>query len=129
MVDGNASMYLGSPRMAEMGSGEKVTLEEMGGAKMHCSVSGYGDVLCKTEDEAIQWAKRYLSYLPTNADATPPAIAATPPKASGKTIEEIVPVDENKSFDMMHVIEELIDAGTFCEIKKLFADYYVLLRL
>lgn len=121
MVDGNASMYLGSPRMAEMVIGEKVTLEEMGGAKMHCSVSGCGDVLCKTEDEAIQWAKRYLSYLPTNADATPPAIAATPPKASGKTIEEIVPVDENKSFDMMHVIEELIDAGTFCEIKKLFA--------
>src|SRR5258706_15480234 len=57
MVEGNASMYLGSPRMAEMVIGEKVTLEEMGGAKMHCSVSGCGDVLCKTEDEAIAWAR------------------------------------------------------------------------
>jgi len=55
MVEGNASMYLGSPRMAEMVIGEKVTLEEMGGARMHCSVSGCGDVLCKTEDEAIAW--------------------------------------------------------------------------
>src|SRR5258707_13155944 len=64
MVEGNASMYLGSPRMAEMVIGEKVTLEEMGGARMHCSVSGCGDVLCKTEDEAIEFAKRYLSYLP-----------------------------------------------------------------
>src|SRR4051812_24660768 len=64
MVDGNASMYLGSPRMAEMVIGEKVTLEEMGGAKMHTSVSGCGDVLVKTEEEAIAWAKRYLSYLP-----------------------------------------------------------------
>src|SRR6185295_6961628 len=49
MVDGNASMYLGSPRMAEMVIGEKVTLEEMGGAKMHCSVSGCGNILVKTE--------------------------------------------------------------------------------
>ena len=57
MVEGNASMYLGSPRMAEMVIGEKVTLEEMGGAKMHCSVSGCGDVLVKTEDEAIAFAQ------------------------------------------------------------------------
>src|SRR6185295_3961382 len=64
MVDGNASMYLGSPRMAEMVIGEKVSLEEMGGAKMHCSVSGCGDVLVKTEEEAILFAKSYFSYMP-----------------------------------------------------------------
>src|SRR5699024_680740 len=52
MVDGNASMYLGSPRMAEMVIGEKVSLEEMGGANMHCSVSGCGDVLVENEQEA-----------------------------------------------------------------------------
>ena len=57
MVEGNASMYLGSPRMAEMVIGEKVTLEEMGGARMHCSVSGCGDVLVKTEEEAIALAQ------------------------------------------------------------------------
>ena len=82
MVDGNASMYLGSPRMAEMVIGEKVTLEEMGGAKMHCSISGCGDVLVKTEDEAIAWAKNYLTYLPTNADQPPPMVNPTPPKLS-----------------------------------------------
>src|SRR5215470_6000685 len=49
MVDGRASMYLGSPRMAEMVIGEKVSLEEMGGARMHCSVSGCGDVLAPSE--------------------------------------------------------------------------------
>src|SRR4029078_8376577 len=51
MVDKNASMYLGSPRMAEMVIGEKVTLEEMGGARMHCEVSGCGDLLAKSEAE------------------------------------------------------------------------------
>ena len=76
MVEGNASMYLGSPRMAEMVIGEKVTLEEMGGARMHCSVSGCGDVLCKTEDDAIAFAKRYLAYMPRHAQAGAPVEAA-----------------------------------------------------
>src|SRR5699024_932003 len=66
MVEGNASMYLGSPRMAEKLIGEKVSLEEMGGAKMHGSVSVCGDVLVKTEEEAITHARNYLSYFPAN---------------------------------------------------------------
>src|SRR4030088_2984484 len=53
MVDGNASMCLGSPRMAEMVIGEKVTLEEMGGARMHSTVSGVGDTLVASDEEAI----------------------------------------------------------------------------
>ena len=121
MVDGNASMYLGSPRMAEMVIGEKVSLEEMGGAKMHCSVSGCGDVLVKTEDEAIAWCKRYLAYFPENCDVPPPAAAPVPPKSSGKRLDEIIPADENKFFDMMHVIRELVDEGSWLEMKALFA--------
>jgi acetyl-CoA carboxylase carboxyltransferase component len=124
MVEGNASMYLGSPRMAEMVIGEKVTLEEMGGAKMHCSVSGCGDVLCKTEDEAIAFARRYLSYLPSRSGEAPPVApdgAPRAPKAQAKPLRELIPADENKSFDMMAVIDAVIDEGSFCEIKKLFA--------
>ena len=65
MVEGNASMYLGSPRMAEMVIGEKVTLEEMGGARMHCSVSGCGDVLCKNRRRCNYVSKTiYLTYFP-----------------------------------------------------------------
>src|ERR1700753_646813 len=81
MVDGNDSMYLGSPRMAEMVIGEKVTLEEMGGAKMHTSVSGCGDVLVKTEAEAIAWAKRYLTYFPQNCRQMPPVAEPAAPRA------------------------------------------------
>jgi methylmalonyl-CoA decarboxylase subunit alpha len=121
MVEGNASMYLGSPRMAEMVIGEKVTLEEMGGARMHASVSGCGDVLCKTEDEAIAFARTYLSYLPQSFQGVPPRAEVRPPKASGRRIEEIVPADENKAFDMMAVVAELVDEGSWLEIKALFA--------
>jgi acetyl-CoA carboxylase carboxyltransferase component len=121
MVEGNASMYLGSPRMAEMVIGEKVTLEEMGGARMHCSVSGCGDVLCKTEDEAIEFAKRYLAYMPAHAGSPPPLEPGRPAKKSGKRLEDIVPADENKPFDMMAVIGEVVDEGSWLEIKHLFA--------
>ncbi len=121
MVEGNASMYLGSPRMAEMVIGEKVTLEEMGGAKMHASVSGCGDVLCKTEDGAIAFAKAYLAYMPQSFEEAPASAPARAPKASGKRIEDIVPGDENKAFDMMAVIAEIVDEGSWLEIKALFA--------
>src|SRR5260370_22364257 len=66
MVDGKASLYVGSPRMVEMAIGEKTTLEELGGARMHCTLSGCGDVLAPSHDEAIELAKRYLSFLPTS---------------------------------------------------------------
>src|ERR671929_2369542 len=72
MVEKNASMYLGSPRMAEMVIGEKTTLEELGGARMHCEVSGCGDLLAKDEDEAIQAARDYLAYFPANWRGVPP---------------------------------------------------------
>lgn len=121
MVEGNASMYLGSPRMAEMVIGEKVTLEEMGGAKMHCSVSGVGDVLAKTEQEALALAKRYVSYLPPSFEAKPPAVEARAPKSSGKALTEIIPLDENKPFDMMAVVRELIDEDSWFEMKALWA--------
>jgi acetyl-CoA carboxylase carboxyltransferase component len=65
MVEGNASMYLGSPRMAEMVVGEKVSLEEMGGARMHVTVSGCGDNLAVDDEDAIEQAKLFFSYLPT----------------------------------------------------------------
>src|SRR5262245_41340914 len=81
MRDGNASMYLGSPRMAEMVIGEQVTLEEMGGARMHTSVSGCGHFLSASDEEAIDVAQRYLSYMPANWREDPPAVPPGEPKS------------------------------------------------
>jgi methylmalonyl-CoA decarboxylase subunit alpha len=120
MRDGNASMYLGSPRMAEMVIGEKVSLEEMGGARMHTGVSGCGHFLVKSDEEAIETAKRYLSYLPTNWQDEPPAAPPAAP-ASDRPIREIVPADENKPFDMAELLDSLVDEGSFLEIQKRWA--------
>ena len=121
LVDGNASMYLGSPRMAEMVIGEKVTLEEMGGAKMHCSVSGVGDVLAESEEAAIALGRAYLGYLPENCDKLPPTSPARAPRAGVAPLAQTILADENKAFDMRQVIDALIDEGSFFELKARFA--------
>ena len=120
MVEGNASMYLGSPRMVEVVVGEKVSLEELGGARMHCTESGCGDILVADDAAAIEAAKAYFSYLPTSYSEKPPPADSMPP-AGGKSIADIVPEEPQRGYDMRAVISALADAGTFCEIKKLFA--------
>nr|WP_184117500.1 acyl-CoA carboxylase subunit beta [Rummeliibacillus stabekisii] len=121
MVEKNASMYLGSPRMAEMVIGEKVDLETMGGAKMHCTTSGCGDVLAKTEQEAIAYARQYISYFPDNFKIKPVIEEPKLPANFEKTIEEIIPANQNVPFNMYDLIDRIVDEGSFCEVKKLFA--------
>jgi len=119
MVEGNASMYLGSPRMAEMVIGEIATLEETGGARMHATVSGCGDNLAEDDEDAIEQARAYLTYLPTRWTENPPAYKATAP--SRELTSQIVPAEESMGYDMHDVLEGLLDAESFFEIKPLFA--------
>jgi acetyl-CoA carboxylase carboxyltransferase component len=120
MVEGNASAYLGSPRMAEMVTREKVTLEEMGGARMHCTVSGLGDFLVASEEEAIQVARQYFRYMPQNYLGKPAEAEAAPP-ASDRPLRDIVPEAQNRPFNMYDFINSLVDRDSFLEVKKLFA--------
>jgi methylmalonyl-CoA decarboxylase subunit alpha len=116
MRDGNASMYLGSPRMAEMVIGEKVTLEEMGGARMHTGVSGCGHFLVASDEDAVDLAARYLSFFGSSRDDEPPTAPPAPPAADAPAIRELIPADENKSFDMRRLLDALVDEGSFLEV-------------
>jgi len=119
MVEANASMYLGSPRMAEMVVGEKVSLQEMGGARMHATVSGCGDNLATDDADAIEQAKLFFSYLPGNWRLPAPGYAAEPP--AYELADDAVPVAESMPFDMHSVIDGLIDDDSFFEVKPEFA--------
>ncbi len=123
MVEGNASMYLGSPRMAEMVVGEKVSLEEMGGARMHASVSGCGDNLAVDDEDAIEQARLFFSYLPTCWREPAPEVEAEPPATA--LADDCVPAEESVPFDVHGLIDGLIDADSFFEIKPLFAPEVV----
>jgi methylmalonyl-CoA decarboxylase subunit alpha len=125
MREGNASMYLGSPRMAEMVIGEKVTLEEMGGAEMHTSVSGCGHYLVSSDEEAIDLAKRYLSFMPQSWREAPPSAPPAAPRSDAR-VSDIVPPDENTAFDIQELIEALIDADSFLEVHDRWAKEVVI---
>jgi acetyl-CoA carboxylase carboxyltransferase component len=119
MVEGNASMYLGSPRMAEMVVGERVGLEEMGGARMHAEVSGCGDQLATDDLDAIEQAKAFFSYLPDNWRSRPPSYDGTPPARA--FVDGLVPADDSQGYDVRTLIEALVDDDSFFETKPLFA--------
>jgi acetyl-CoA carboxylase carboxyltransferase component len=126
MVEENASMYLGSPRMAEVVIGEHVSLDEMGGARMHATISRCGDNLCASDDDAIDAAKRFLSYLPTSWRGQPPAHASAEPLAGARPIRQIVPTEERRAYDMHKVIDALVDDGSFFELKPLWAKELII---
>ncbi len=124
MVDGNASMYLGSPRMVEMVVSEQTTLEEMGGARMHCSVSGCGHFLANAEADAITAVRDYLSYLPDNWRQQPPGRPARPPKPTD--LRALVPASDRQAFDMRRYVRGLVDEDSFFEIHALWARELVI---
>jgi methylmalonyl-CoA decarboxylase subunit alpha len=121
MVEGNASMYLGSPRMAEVVVGEKVTLEEMGGARMHCTVSGCGDVLVDDDEHALEAARTYMSYMPASWREAPAPAVARGPAAGASDIEGVIPAEPQRGYDVMAVVRGIVDEDSFFEIKRLYA--------
>ncbi|MDK1018319.1 MAG: acyl-CoA carboxylase subunit beta [Actinomycetota bacterium] len=120
MVEGQASMYLGSPRMAQVVIGEETTLEAMGGARVHCETSGCGDALVTSDAEAIEWAKEYFTYLPDNYRVH--ALEYEPElPAEASDISTVLPTDDKGAYDMHDFIDGLVDEGSFFPLKHLFA--------
>jgi acetyl-CoA carboxylase carboxyltransferase component len=120
MVEGNASMYLGSPRMAEMVIGEKTTLEDLGGARMHCTTSGCGDVLVQSDEEAIDWARFYFSYMPDSYRELPMRYEGTAPDAECQP-DQVLPEEPTAVYDMVDLLRGVFDGGSLLQIKELFA--------
>ena len=123
MVDGNASMYLASPRVAEKVTGELTTLEEMGGATMHATVSGCGDEVFSADWEVLAAARLLLSYLPDSWEQRPAVVEGAAPIREDWT--GVIPADEAAAYDIGEVIDRLVDADSFFEIKSRWAQEMV----
>lgn len=123
MVDGNASMYLASPRVAEMVTGERTTLEEMGGAMMHATVSGCADEVFDEDWQVVAAARLLLSYLPDDFRSAPAATPAVSPARTDWT--GAVPTDPNTPYDVRDVVDRFVDAGSFFEVKARWAQEMV----
>ncbi|HEV7685236.1 MAG TPA: carboxyl transferase domain-containing protein, partial [Acidimicrobiia bacterium] len=124
MVEGNASMYLASPRVAEKVTGEITTLEEMGGAVMHATVSGCGDEVFGSDWEAIAAVRLLFGYLPESFRGRPSDSEGCPP-AVGEWPDGLIPTDPNAAYDVHEVVDRLVDGGSFFEIKARWAQEIV----
>lgn len=115
MVEGRASMFLASPRVAEKVTGERTTPEEMGGARMHAEVSGCGDSVFDEDWQAIAAARLLFDYLPADWTQRPALAEPVEPEALDWT--GVIPADPVTGYDVVEVIDRVVDAGTFFEIK------------
>jgi acetyl-CoA carboxylase carboxyltransferase component len=125
MVEGTSGMAIASPRMVEMATGQKTDVESLGGAKMHATKSGAADFVAKSEEEAASIVKKLLTYLPDHFDAKLPEYPAAEPTRDVKEIDNIIPKDPNRPYDVLKLIESIVDGGSFLEVKKDFAKELV----
>lgn len=127
MVDGISHMFITGPRVIKSVTGEDISMEELGGAKVHCARSGVADFRVKSEEECMQGIKRLLSFLPSNWREQPPKRdTSDDPERLTEALAEIVPDQPAKSYDMRRVIKEIVDRGDFLEVKREFAGEIII---
>lgn len=125
MLEGKAGMAIASPRMVQMATGQKVDIEQLGGAKMHAEKSGSVDFVVQTEEEAAEVVQKLLSYLPDSFEGKPPSAPPVPPTRDPLNIDNIIPKEPNQPYDVHELIESIVDGDSFLEVKKSYAKELV----
>ena len=125
MVEKTSQMFITGPKVIETVTGEKISSENLGGAKVHSTISGNCHYRAETEEEIIQAVRDVLSYLPNNCNEMPPRLEATDEDDYRPDLAEVVPITATKSYDVHVVIEQVVDSGSFMEIHKDFAKNVV----
>ncbi len=125
MVDKISGMAIASPRMVQMATGQKVDIEELGGATMHATKSGSADFIAKTEEEAAEIVKKLLTYLPDAYDAKLPEYEPVEPARSPSEIDQIIPKEPNRAYNVKKLIEAIVDGDSFLEVKANYAKELV----
>jgi acetyl-CoA carboxylase carboxyltransferase component len=122
MVSGQGAMALAGPHLVKAVTGEDISMEDLGGAKVHCRKSGVGDLEVKDDAECIEAVKKYLSYFPANCEQKPPVLeSADLDDRMSEKLLEIVPDSSRQPYDMYEVIREIVDDGEWFDLKPKFA--------
>ena len=122
VVKGISQMFITGPRVLKEVTGEETTQEELGGAKIHCEMSGVADVETSSEDECLGKIRELLSLLPSNNRESPPVVnTGDDPNRVDEKLENLAPTDSMRAYDMHNIILRLVDSGYFFEIKPKFA--------
>ena len=123
MVEDMGQMFVTGPNVIREVTGEEVTVEELGGATVHTTVSGVAQLSYESEEECYQGVRDLLSYLPQNNKEDPPFIdASDDPERMDEELDTIIPTDSAKAYDMYGVLTKVIDNGTLFEIQPKYAQ-------
>ena len=118
IVEDAGEMFITGPEVLREITGEKITLEKLGGAEVCMRINGVADFRVSNENECFEQIKRLLGFLPANCRELPPKIASTDdPERITAEVEDIVPAEPNRSYNMLKVITALVDNGEFMEVK------------
>ncbi len=122
MVVGQGAMALAGPHLTKAVTGEDISMEDLGGAKVHCRKSGVGDLEVKDDAECIEAVKTYLSFFPSNCEQRPPLRdTQDPDDRMSEKLLDIVPESPRHPYDMYDVISEILDDGEWFDLKPKFA--------
>jgi len=123
MVKKTSYMFITGPGVVKSVTGEEIGNEELGGALTHSTKSGVAQFACDNDKQAIEDIKRLLSYLPSNNDEKPPdAKPADAPARAAETLNNALPENSNKTYNMKDVIKALVDSGDFMETSRQYAQ-------
>lgn len=128
MVDKTSQMFITGPDVIKVVTGEDVGMEELGGARTHNTISGVSHYLAIDEDDAFDFARTLLSYLPDNCDAEPPVYAAQFNQEiteQDRRLNTLIPDSTSTPYDVLGIIERIVDPKSFLEIQTLFAPNIV----
>ncbi|MDE3069614.1 MAG: acyl-CoA carboxylase subunit beta, partial [Acidobacteriota bacterium] len=122
MVKGRGSMALAGPPLVKAVTGEDVTQEELGGSRVHCRVSGVGDMEVASDEECIETIRRYLSFFPSHCEgAVPRRECEDPVDRADEELLSVLPESSRKPYDMYEIIRRIVDDGEYLDIKGAFA--------
>ena len=122
MVAGKSSMALGGPPLVKAMTNQDITEQDLGGSRVHCEISGVGDLEVESDEACIEVTRRYLSYMPQHSGERPPIITCTDPiDRADDELLDIVPDNPRKTYDMYEVIRRLVDRGEYLDIKPKWA--------
>jgi acetyl-CoA carboxylase carboxyltransferase component len=122
MVEGTSHMVITGPAVIKSVTGEDISVEDLGGAKVHSEITGTAHLVAPNDEECLKTIRKLLAYLPANNQEDPPVIATEDdPDRTDDSLEEIVPANFRKTYDMRKVIVRVVDDGDFLEIFPKFA--------
>jgi propionyl-CoA carboxylase beta chain len=126
MVEKTSQMFITGPKVIEAVTGEKISSENLGGAKVHNTISGNAHFQCESEVQALEDVRRLLSYLPQNNQEKPPMLERDEDDFNYRPdLAELIPFDAVRPYDVHIVIDQVCDEGSFMEIQKDFAKNIV----